>query len=351
MATKLQRWIDVLAALLRRSYPVSFEELAREVPAYQVPGQSFESRRRMFERDKDELRSFGIPISTRPVEEGQLGYQLRRQDFYLPYLTVLRDGVRDGPVTPVDKFGYRSLPVLAFEPDELRLLEELGPRLQQLGVPSILDDARSALRKLGAGLPVRPPEPIPGTTIAATFDLLNDGLQRRKHVTFAYRSLSAGTTTPRTVAGYGLFFLGHHWYLAGVEPGSETVKNFRLSRMEAVAVNPARPSTADYAVPESFMLREHARSRQAWELGAADTTEAIVEIVATNGTTRAVRRLGEEVDGHPDRRLFRVRRPDTFVRWVLGFAGQVRLVAPDTMVTECRQLASATLARYGEGAP
>ncbi len=31
---KLQRWIDLLAALLRHHFPVSFEQLIREVPAY-----------------------------------------------------------------------------------------------------------------------------------------------------------------------------------------------------------------------------------------------------------------------------------------------------------------------------
>jgi hypothetical protein len=33
---KLQRWIDLLAALLRHHFPVSFEQLVREVPAYGV---------------------------------------------------------------------------------------------------------------------------------------------------------------------------------------------------------------------------------------------------------------------------------------------------------------------------
>ena len=32
---KLRRWIDLLASLLRRHYPVPFEEIIREVPAYQ----------------------------------------------------------------------------------------------------------------------------------------------------------------------------------------------------------------------------------------------------------------------------------------------------------------------------
>ena len=46
--------------------------------------------RRMFERDKDELKAFGIPIETVRFtinygHEQQDGYRLARKDFHLPY--------------------------------------------------------------------------------------------------------------------------------------------------------------------------------------------------------------------------------------------------------------------------
>src|SRR5690242_3117055 len=67
-AAKVQRWIDLLAALLVRRYPASFEELARDVPAYDASGKSSAAVMRMYERDKDELRAFGVPIETVTVE-------------------------------------------------------------------------------------------------------------------------------------------------------------------------------------------------------------------------------------------------------------------------------------------
>lgn len=350
MAAKLQRWIDLLAALLRRNYPVSFEELIRDVPGYQDPGQEAESRRRMFERDKDGLRSFGIPIVTRDIGDGETGYQLRRADFYLPYLSVLEEGRAMPTSAPVDRFGYRSLPTLSFEPEELRAIGEVGRRMPALGVPSILDDVRSALRKLGASPPPAEPDVATKAALAAAFDSLHDALARRKRVVFVYRSFSSGSQAARTVDPFGLFFIGHHWYLAAVEQGQEVVKNFRLSRMTEVAVNPVRPGTPDYTIPESFALRDHARSRQAWELGASDALEATVSIGTPNGATRAVERLGEEVEGHPDRRRFRVRRLDTFARWLLGFAGAVTPVEPPELVVRHQELVRATLARYRGGA-
>lgn len=63
-STKLQRWTDLLAALLRRRYPATFEELAPDIPAYSDSAKKHDALMRMFERDKDELRSFGIAIDT-----------------------------------------------------------------------------------------------------------------------------------------------------------------------------------------------------------------------------------------------------------------------------------------------
>ena len=61
---KIQRRIDLLAGLLRRQYPVTFDQLIDEVPAYAAE-QKPESRRRTFERDKLELRKFGVPVVRR----------------------------------------------------------------------------------------------------------------------------------------------------------------------------------------------------------------------------------------------------------------------------------------------
>jgi hypothetical protein len=64
---KVQRWIDLLAALLGHRMPVTFEELARDVPAYLTDGSIANGNpsatlNRMFERDKVELRELGVPI-------------------------------------------------------------------------------------------------------------------------------------------------------------------------------------------------------------------------------------------------------------------------------------------------
>ena len=94
-ANKIQRWIDLLATLLARRLPATFTELARDVPDYLhdgsvLAGQPSPTLKRMFERDKLELREQGVPIES-IGEEGSdnLAYALRHKDFYLPYLGVV----------------------------------------------------------------------------------------------------------------------------------------------------------------------------------------------------------------------------------------------------------------------
>jgi hypothetical protein len=59
--TKLQRWLDLIAYLVGRRLPVAVEELMEKVPAYAEKWNTGEdtpraTRRRTFERDKEELR-------------------------------------------------------------------------------------------------------------------------------------------------------------------------------------------------------------------------------------------------------------------------------------------------------
>jgi predicted DNA-binding transcriptional regulator YafY len=351
---KVQRWLDLLAALLRRRYPVTFEELIPDVPAYAAPGQKPESRRRTFERDKDELRDFGVPIETVPGPDPEVkAYQLRVRDFYLPYLTLRSE--RPARPRKIDRYGYQSLPSLAFEPDELAAVAAAAARVRQLGDPLLAEHAESAMRKLACDLPVDaagqdepdtrlvPPRPRASSELMV---LLDGALRARKRVAFRYRSMGSGADGIREAEPFGLFYLNQHWYLAARAPGDTMVKNYRLNRIADARVSQARPGTPDYEIPAGFDLRAHARSRQAWELGAGDAVVATVHFRTRTGAAAGAHRLGEEVPGHPDRRHFRVRRSDNFARWLLSFGGDLVPLAPGDLVDEYRGLVRATLAHH-----
>lgn len=355
-AAKIQRWIDLLAALLVRNYPASFEELARDVPAYSASGKSEEARMRMFERDKDELRTFGVPVETISIEtdDGPRGaYRLRPRDFYLPYLCVaMPERGKALGTRRIDRHGYRALTTLAFEPDELAVVAEAAARVRTLGDPLLAADIQSAVRKLAVDLPLEARESE--VTLLAprarpderVFEVLSDALSRRKAVEFDYHAMSTDRTERRAVEPYGLFFLSAHWYLVGRDRDRGELRNFRLDRITDPAPNAQRHQTPDYDVPDTFRLREHARSRHAWELGDGDALDAVVEFRAETGVAAAAARLGAPVPGEASRRRFQVRRLDAFARWLLSFGGDAVPIEPPALMDAFREQVLGTTALY-----
>ena len=351
---KLQRWTDLLAALLRYHFPVPFETLRREVPAYARTRASTASLMRKFERDKDELRAFGVPIETLVDADGNLSqYRLASKAFYLPYLHL----VNERPPRRPKGVGYAGLKCLAFEPDELAMVVAAARRVQSLGDPALAREAASALRKIAHDLPVAS-VPSPRELIVqddaldgALFDELADAVRRRKTVTFIYFSMHRDDTSTRHVDPYGLAYISGHWYLIGHDHDAGALRQYRVRRMSGLEVNAKKAQSADFDVPASFKLWEHTRSRQAWELGDAESRTVVVRFTEPRGYVVPAMRLGAAVAGDPMARAFHVRRVDSFLRWILGFAGAARPVEPADVVAEYDALLRATLAVYDDVKP
>jgi proteasome accessory factor B len=367
--TKLQRWLDVVSYLAARRLPVSTEELWANVPAY-APGlegteKQKQTVRRMFERDKDELREIGIPVETMKYTinygfDEIAGYRLARRDFHLPYVRLLREAEGDA--------GRGDAP--ARSPSDFELTEaEAGAALDGLrelaAVPAfpLASAARSAFRKLAFDLD---PELVGETPVAYAEDpetgaardavrLLSDALRRRKAVTFGYRSMTSDREEDRTVHPYGLLFQHGRWYLVAHDVGRDAVRMYRAGRMSAVTVEPKSPGTPDYEIPADFALDAYA-GRKAWELGA-DETEPGVRAAVRFGFPRSLwaernghGELIEEGEDGEQLRRFVVHRRDPFLRWVLSLAGDACVESPDNLAAEFRAMARKVAALHGAGA-
>ena len=363
---KVQRWVDLMAALLLRHRHATFDELAKDVPGYDLSAGQRESVMRTFERDKDELRRFGIPFDTaRDSENNPLGYRIDRKAFYLPYL-LMTGGERAFTATSArTQEGYRALETLTFDPAEIDAVIQASARVSMLGDPVLTGEAEAAIRKLALDLPLGvvagdtigggggdaasstvrtvPPRQTPDVVV---FERLSDALARRKRVTFEYFTMERGQSTSRTVEPYGLFFVSSHWYLAGRDIEKNAIRNFRLSRITRIAVNGKKSQSADYQIPTDFVLRDHAQSREPWEIGEGDAMSAVVEFTATTGATRAALALGQPMGGNDAQRRFAVRRIDAFARWLLSFGGDARPLEPPELVAEFDRVRLETLALY-----
>jgi hypothetical protein len=116
--------------------------------------------------------------------------------------------------------------------------------------------------------------------------------------------------------------------------------------MTALKVNTARAGTSVYEIPSSFNLRDHARSRQAWEIGDGDAFDATVELRGRSGAAMAAAALGRSVSGSDSLRQFSVRRADSFARWLLAFGGELMPVSPPEIVRQFDTLVERTRALY-----
>jgi proteasome accessory factor B len=373
--SKTQRWLDLIAFLVGRRVPVEVDQIMEAVPAYAdkyVEGdeKARETVRRMFERDKDELRDLGIPIETVPLSlyygaEEVRAYRLAGKDFYLPYLKLISGespglasgeaGSGDPKPSEVARHGRA-----VFSARDISVAHESLTRLSWIPSSPLKREADSALRKLTFDLAssLRVPDfssvlyvDRPGAEeIRARVRTLSDALLARKQVRFIYHGIHRGQDTERDVAPYGLMFQRGHWYLIGHDATRDAVRVFRAGRMEEPRVNTRSPKTPDYEIPADFSLDEW-RDRDAWELGSDDEEALAARVLFEFPTSLWADRKGygvlaEEMPDGSQVRTFEVRQVSPFLRWVLSLEGRARIAAPTSLADGLRSLAGEVLAVY-----
>ncbi|MEJ2483458.1 MAG: WYL domain-containing protein [Gemmatimonadota bacterium] len=362
---KTRRWLDLIAYLVGCRYPVTVERIMEHVPAYadrlkaadaeedDVRARTVrDSVRRMFERDKDELRQAGIPIESveMSIDYGATridAYQLSRKDFHLPYLRIAAEAAGDRPPG-----GARDVELSVEE--SATAFRALAAVTEMPGFP-LAEEARAVWRKLSFDLATPPlgegvlfADRADTAQLASRNRAITDALMRRKRLSFAYHGIYRGTSTDRRVRPFGLFFQEGHWYLVGHDEDREDLRLFRVDRMEDPVVNARSPGTPDFEIPDDFSLASY-RGRAAWELGSSDedSLRALVHFDFPISLWADRNRMGELVREEEDGsavRVFRVQQVDPFLRWILSRRGDARVIEPPELAEQVRQLASATLA-------
>jgi proteasome accessory factor B len=312
---KIERLINLTAHLLDTSRPVTFDELSNTVYADQPRGTRSEKNalHKMFERDKEELRDMGVEIAVeKSALGGEEGYSIPHDRYYLPRLDL--------------------------EPEEKVALTMVSRLFLGSGTP-FSGPARSALLKLtfdGDAV-----EEVPRVHWVASragsqaLSVILDAMNRRKTVTFAYRALDAAEPLEREVEPYGLFNRGGSWYLVGRCLFRGAARCFKLERVVSeVAVNPRRPRTPDFEIPEEFDLREEIPWE--WPSGApAGGFRARVEFsprlsfARDTGPARIIAERVMEEGGHEVE--YEAVDPEQLLDWVLGFGEDARIKAPDEL--------------------
>ena len=286
---KLERLLNLTAALLHAEIPLTAEELRDRVGGYPDTKATF---RRAFERDKDDLRSMGMPLRVEPV----------------PGVDPPVDGYR------LDRDEYAGTE-LAFEADELAALH-LATSLVQL------DGDDTALVKLGAGSGDAPADSVGRVPFNNTLATMIGAAVDRNALSFTYNDVE------RIVEPWKLSFTRGHWYLSGFDRLREDQRLYRVDRIkDGVSLSgPAKAPVGD--VNEPIDLR-------GWELGDGPVIKATI-LVDADQAAYARHILGEVVD-RPDGSVtatLDVRNIDAFRSFVLSFLEHAEILEPAELRTD-----------------
>lgn len=313
MTTKLERLLNLVAALLDTERALSAEEIRHRVEGY--GGSADAAFRRSFERDKDELRSMGIPITVENVP-GQdppvLGYRIHRRDY-----------VGTDP---------------DLSPDELAALH-LATGLVRLGDA----DTASAFWKMG-GVPTDDTDGAPGAprvAVPADDNLapLFSAAAERRTARFRYHDVD------REVEPFRVAFTRGHWYVSGFDRVRGGERLYRVDRIQG---------RVELGPPDAFVVPPDVRVEvplRAWELGDGEAVEARL-LVDADQAGWARHDLGPDayVATRPDGSMefaLHVRNAGAFRSYALTFLDHAVVLSPpalrDDLVAWVRALADPDL--------
>jgi len=226
--SRTERLLNLVIALLAAHHPVPRSAIQQSVVGYD-PDASVAAFERMFERDKDELRAMGIPVTTVSDAHGEVqGYRIDVQEYQQSdiELTV----------------------------DELAVLS-IAARVWDEAV--LAPAASTALRKLEA---ISPTTSFGSVDVPSTFGSISASdaallplmraIRERRVVRFTYRKPGVADGQVRTVEPWYVRSLAGRWYLIGWDQDRVEERVFRLSRIDgAVTVTgqsaPERSGTPD----------------------------------------------------------------------------------------------------------
>jgi len=308
-ARRAERLVNLVICLLSTRQYLTAERIRHAVPGYDVAEGTDEAFKRMFERDKAELRELGMPLETgrNSVFDTDDGYRIVR--------------------------GSYELPPIEFEPAEAAAVA-VASRLWQSA--TLADAARSALTKLKAAgaevatttlTAVEPPMDATDPALPA----LIEAARRAQAVEFDYLKLGQTQAHRRSVEPWGVLSWRGRWYLVGYDRDRQTPRSFRLSRFTSDTAPVGRAGAFERPAEVNLLDYVVRRPAEAARLAKVQVAEA-----AAAGLRRMA---AEENDG-----VLSIRFTDAeeLARFVAGAGAAAKALEPEDLVNAVqRRLAAA----------
>jgi proteasome accessory factor B len=260
---KTERLLNLLIALTSAVRPLGREELRSALADHYGRDQSDDAFEKMFERDKDELRSMGIPLETVTNAHNEVvGYRIEDDRMQMPQIDLT---AQEAAVIAAAAALWTTASVATTARSAQIKLEAVGHR--------------RAPADLGLASYLQAPDSV--------FEALLDAATKRRQVEFAYRKPGQGPET-RRIEPWGLVSREGHWYLVGHDLDRAGVRVFRLSMIEGNIDSPG--ADASFTVPDGTDLSALVRA-------STSTSEGVVRVHAAPGLAVGLRRkAGVDLD-------------------------------------------------------
>ncbi|SJN22125.1 Putative DeoR-family transcriptional regulator [Microbacterium esteraromaticum] len=307
-----ERLTNLVVALMATEIGLTKQQILDNVSGYRQraeAGAKPDALEKMFERDKDELRTMGVPIET--LGDPADPFDLREARYRIPLAEY---------DLPAD---------IEFTPAELAVLRLAGSVWSE---ESVSVDAQAGVRKIRA-LGIDGDEQIIGFAprIAvrdAAFPKLQEGIERSRVAVFDYLKPGEDEPTRRRIRPLALLEYESRWHVFGIDIDAAAERTFLLSRV-----------TGDVKITgQTFdaALRDGAADRALEGLAAvAASQHALLEV--TPGTEAALR-LGRR--SIAARQGIRVPYVDLHI-----FADELATYGPEVRVVEPAALRQSVIAR------
>jgi proteasome accessory factor B len=316
-AKRAERLVNLVIALLGTRQYVTAARIRATVPGYEQEDgteRADEAFKRMFERDKAELREMGVPLETGRTSafDTEDGYRIARADYELPEITLTGE-----------------------EAAAVGLALRLWESAQLAGA------AHSALVKLkAAGIDVDASRAIPiQPRLDAgepAFEPCYTAARDRRLLEFGYRRPDEDAPARRHVQPWGVVAWHGRWYLVGLDLDRQAPRVFRLSRVVGTPAVKGQPGA--FEPPAGVDLAEIVAGQ------AGGGEEHLVLVRARPGAAIGLRReaepLGPSDDGD-DRLQLRTTEPWALADRLAAYGADVVVEAP----TEVRDAVIARLTR------
>ncbi len=306
---KTERLLSLVVCLLSARRYLTAAQIRAAVPGYP---ESFDAFKRMFERDKDELRELGIPLETgmNPGDE-ESGYRITRQAYELPDIRLEPD---EAAILGLAARVWRRAELAGAAEGALLKLRAAGIDAQDMSQPGIEPRLQT-------------PDPA--------FRLLYEAVRDARPVSFSHQTAGRGTSQVRHVEPWGVVNRRGRWYVVGHDTDRGEQRVFRMSRIDGPVSFTGPPGSV--SVPPDTDVRAAVR---VWDTEPSTPRTCVIRLRA--GAGHGLRRHAIHIDPADQPGWDLVELTFTEVGW---WSEQLAWFGPDVVVLEPTDLRDAVIGR------